>query len=130
MPSRSATGTCWSTRSSVKPGQIVTGAIATLTQYRGSLAGTLLNGTGEPVPGAAVLVYPVDERYRGLNARRIRYAVSSPDGDYVAAGLRPGEYRVAALGDVELGAWYEPGFLRQLDATAVQVSIAADSRRS
>lgn len=113
----------------VKPGQTVTGAIATLTQHRGSLAGTLLNGTGEPVPGAAVLVYPVDERYRGLNARRIRYAVTSPDGDYVAAGLRPGEYRVATLVDVELGAWYEPEFLRQLDPTAVHVSISADEQK-
>ena len=88
-----------------------------------------MNGTGEPVPGAAVLVYPVDERYRGLNARRIRYAVTSPDGDYVAAGLRPGEYRVATLVDVELGAWYEPEFLRQLDPTAVHVSISADEQK-
>jgi hypothetical protein len=39
-----------------------------------------------PMPGAAVLVYPVEERYRVLNAQRIRYAVASPDGDYVAAG--------------------------------------------
>jgi protocatechuate 3,4-dioxygenase beta subunit len=113
----------------VKPGQTVTGAIATLTPHRGSLAGTLLTGTGEPVPGAAVLVYPVDERYRGLNARRIRYAVASPDGDYVAAGLRPGEYRVATLVDVEVGAWYEPELLRQLDLTAVQVSIAPDEQK-
>ena len=113
----------------VRPGQTVIGAIATLTQYRSSLAGTLLTGTGEPVPGAAVLVYPVDERYRGLNARRMRYAATSPDGDYVAAGLRPGDYRVATLVDVEFGAWYEPEFLRQLDATAVQVSIAADEQK-
>jgi protocatechuate 3,4-dioxygenase beta subunit len=113
----------------VKPGQTVTGAIATLTQHRGSLAGTVLTGTGEPMPGAAVLVYPIDERYRVLNARRIRYAVASSDGDYVAAGLRPGQYRVATLLNVELGAWYEPEFLRQLDTTSVQVTIAADEQK-
>jgi hypothetical protein len=113
----------------VKGGETVTDVVATLTQHRGSLAGTVLTGTGESVPGAAVLVYPVDERYRVLNAQRIRYAVASPDGDYVAAGLRPGEYRVATLVDVEIGAWYEPGFLRQLDPTAVQVSFAADEQK-
>jgi hypothetical protein len=113
----------------VKEGDTVTDAVATLTQHRGSLAGTVLTGTGEPMPGAAVLVYPIDERYRVLNARRIRYAVASSDGDYVAAGLRPGQYRVATLLNVELGAWYEPEFLRQLDTTSVQVTIAADEQK-
>jgi hypothetical protein len=114
----------------VKPGQTITGVTAMLTQHRGSIAGTVATGTGELVSGAAVLVYPVDERYRVLNARRIRFAVSSPDGDYVATGLRPGAYRVATLTpDVELGVWYEPDFLRQLDPTAVTVSIAADEQK-
>jgi hypothetical protein len=76
----------------VKAGQAVNGAIATLTQHCGSLAGTLLDESGGP--GAAVLVYPIDERYRGLSAQRIRYVVSSPFGDYTAMGLRPGAYRV------------------------------------
>jgi protocatechuate 3,4-dioxygenase beta subunit len=113
----------------IKPGQAVTGAIATLTQYRGSLAGTLLDANGAAVPGAAVLVYPVDERYRGLNAKRIHYAPSSPDGDYIATGLAPGDYRVAPLGDVKCCGWYEPELLRQLDATAVQVSIVVGQQK-
>ncbi len=107
----------------VKAGQAVNGAIATLTQHRGSLAGTLLDETGGPVPGAAVLVYPIDERYRGLSAQRIRYVVSSPFGDYTATGLRPGHYRVATLVGVELGAWYDAEVLREIDAAAVPVSI-------
>lgn len=107
----------------VKAGQAVTGAIARLTQHRGSLAGTLLDETGGPVPGAAVLVYPIDERYRGLSAQRIRYVVSSPFGDYTATGLRPGHYRVATLVGVELGAWYDAEVLREIDAAAVSVSI-------
>ena len=107
----------------VKAGQAVNGAIATLTQHRGSLAGTLLDETGGPVPGAAVLVYPIDERYRGLSAQRIRYVVSSPFGDYTATGLRPGHYRVATLVGVELGAWYNAEVLREIDAAAVPVSI-------
>jgi protocatechuate 3,4-dioxygenase beta subunit len=113
----------------IKPGQIVTGAVATLAQHRGSIAGAVLTETGEPVPGAAVLVYPADERYRSLNAASLRYALTSPEGDYVATGLRPGEYRVASLVDVEFGAWYARGFLRQLDPTAVAVSIAADEQK-
>jgi hypothetical protein len=107
----------------VKAGQAVTGAVATLTQHRGSLAGTLLDETGEPVPGAAVLVYPVDERYRGLSAQRIRYEVGSPDGDYTVTGLRSGDYRVATLAGVEVGAWYDAEVLREIDAAAVPVSI-------
>lgn len=113
----------------VTPGQIVSGAVATLTQHRGSLAGTVVDASGEPVSGAAVLVYPVDERYRTLNAQRFRYAVSSADGDYVAQGLRPGDYRVATLDDVPFGAWYDPDVLRQLDATAITVTIAANEQK-
>jgi protocatechuate 3,4-dioxygenase beta subunit len=109
----------------IKAGQAVTGAIATLTQQRGSLAGTLLDESGGPVPGAAVLVYPIDERYRGLSPQHIRYVVSSPFGDYTATGLRPGHYRVASLVGVELGAWYDPDVLREIDAAAVPVSIDA-----
>jgi hypothetical protein len=108
----------------VKAGQAVNGATATLTQHRGSLAGTLLDESGGPVPGAAVLVYPLDARYRGLSPQRIRYVVSSPFGDYTATGLRPGHYRVATLVGVELGAWYDAEVLREIDA-AVPVSIDA-----
>jgi hypothetical protein len=113
----------------IAPGQTLTGAIATLAPHRGAIGGMVVDGTGEPLPGAGVLVYPAEERYRTLNAQRIRYAVAAPDGNYVAAGLPPGKYRVAALGDAAFGAWYEPGFLRRLDATAIQVSIAADEQK-
>ena len=113
----------------VKPGQTVTSAIATLTQHRGSLAGTLRTETGDSVPSTSILVYPVDERYRGLNRRDLRLAFTSPDGDYVAAGLRPGEYRVVTLDGVKFGAWFDPEFLRQVDPTAVQVSIAANEQK-
>jgi hypothetical protein len=110
----------------VKAGQAVNGAIATLTQHRGSLAGTLLDETGGPVPWAAVLVYPIHERYRGLTAQRSRYVVSSPFGDYTVTGLRPGHYRVATLVGVEFGAWYDAEVLREIDAAAVPVSIDAN----
>jgi protocatechuate 3,4-dioxygenase beta subunit len=109
----------------VEPGQKVTGIVATLSQPRGALAGLVRTATGEPVPGAGVLVYPLDERYRGVHASRMRYAVSSSDGDYVATSLRPGAYRVATLMDVAFGAWHDPEVLRELDRTAVSVSIAA-----
>ena len=75
--------------------------------------------------GAAVLAYPIDERYRGLSAPRIRYVVSSPFGDYTVTGLRPGHYRVTTLVGVELGAWYDAEVLREIDDAAVPVSIAA-----
>jgi hypothetical protein len=77
------------------------------------------------VPGAAVLVYPIDERCRGLSAQRIRYVLNSPFSDYTATGLRPGHYRVATLVGVELGVWYDAEVLREIDAVAVPVSIDA-----
>jgi len=114
----------------IKPGQRVTDVVATLTDRRATLAGTILTESGEPATEHLILVYPVEERYWTAHAQRMHVARASQDGAYVIEGIRPGRYRVATLLDVDVGAWFEPSFLRQLESTSTDVSIAGDERQT
>ena len=112
----------------IAPGQSVKDVLVTLTDRRASLAGTVLDETGEPAPEFLILLYPTESRHWTVHAQRMRVTRATPDGDYTITGLRPGAYRIATLRDVEFGAWFEPAFLRQLEPTSILVSIAGDGQ--
>ena len=46
-------------------------------------------------------------------------------GQFSVSGLPPGDYRIAAVTDVETGVWYDPGFLEQLNAASIPFSLQA-----
>ena len=112
----------------IAPGQSVKDVLVTLTDRRASLAGTVLDETGEPAPEFLILLYPTESRHWTVHAQRMRVTRATPDGDYTITGLRPGTYRIATLRDVEFGAWFEPAFLRQLEPTSILVSVAGDGQ--
>ena len=47
----------------------------------------------------------------------------STDGKFSFQGLPEGEYRLAAVTDVEPGAWFDPALLQQLQAASVLVRL-------
>jgi hypothetical protein len=53
----------------------------------------------------------------------MRSARPSTDGQFSFMGLPEGEYRLAAVTDVEPGAWYDPELLRQLLIASVPVRL-------
>ena len=112
----------------IAPRQSVRDVLVTLTNRRASLAGTVLDETGEPAPEFLILLYPTEPRHWTVHAQRMRVTRATPDGDYTITGLRPGTYRIATLRDVEFGAWFEPAFLRQLEPKSILVSIAGDGQ--
>ena len=55
--------------------------------------------------------------------RRIRSARPSTDGKFAFGGLPAGEYRIAAVIDVEPGAWNDPALLQQLLNASLPVRL-------
>ena len=52
------------------------------------------------------------------------------DGHYTVAGLPAGDYRVAALTDVESGEWNDPGFLAGLVDASIKVTLVEGQKTS
>ena len=49
---------------------------------------------------------------------------------YVFKNLRPGEYQIAAVADVEPGEWYDPAFLQRIAPSATAVTIAEGEKKA
>jgi hypothetical protein len=107
----------------IKPNQTLTNAVVTFGDRQAEISGTVVNERGQPTPEYTVVMYPADPRYWTPNSRRIRTSRPTTDGKFVFGGLTPGDYRLAPIFDAEPGAWYDPGFLQQLDPVAVTVTV-------
>src|SRR5215216_1487720 len=105
---------------------------------RGSIRGCIVDGRGNPLAGAAVLVLAETEESKP--ARIIKRANSDSEGKFVAADITPGRYRVKAAADgfkpVELDAEVRPNkatvfdsiLLRRINTLAEETSLNNDSK--
>jgi len=109
--------------------QDLPGVAVTLTDEGAELSGTIMTNTGEPAPEYYILVYPTDQKYWTPYSRRLYGARAKPDGTFVITGVRAGSYRLATLLDAEFGAWFDPAFLRRIDADSTALSIAREQRK-
>ena len=107
----------------VTPGRDLTGVEVVFSDQQTALSGTLQDGTGRPTADYTVIVFPADQRYWLPGARRIQATRPTTSGQFSFTGLPPGEYRLAAVTDVETGIWFDPGFLQQLGAASVPLSL-------
>lgn len=105
---------------------------------RGSIRGVVMDASGSPLIGAAVVVLADAE---AANAEKVvRRASTDGEGKFTAAGIAPGHYRVKAEAEgfkaVELAADVKPNkvtvfdsiFLRRITALADETSLSADSK--
>ena len=76
----------------------------------GSIAGTVVNAKGEPLPNRTVVLVP-DLRLRH-RMDLFTTAATSDSGRFQMQGLTPGDYKLFAWEDVEAGAWLDPEFMR------------------
>lgn len=107
----------------------VSNLVVTLSDRSAELSGALEDSLSRPVVEFTVILFPSDSRYWRPMSRRIASARPATDGRFVFAGLPAGEYRLAAVTDVEPGQWYDPAFLSQLVAASVPISLAEGERR-
>ncbi len=87
------------------------------------------NEKGQPENEHMVLVYPTEEKYRTAPSRRLRFVPANADGTFTFRDLPPGEYRLSALLDSEPNGSFEPELLKQLDITAVRVTLHAGEKK-
>ena len=107
----------------VTPAQDLTGLEVVFSDQRTELSGALQDALGAPASGYTVVVFPADRRYWLPGARRIQATRPSTTGRFSFSGLPPGEYRLAALADVEQGIWFDPAVLQQLSAASIPFSL-------
>ncbi len=88
------------------------------------LKGVLTDAMGAATSDYSVVIFPEDQRYWVPFARRMRSTRPATDGKFAFVGLPPGEYRIAAVTDVETGEWLDPEFLRQLLPASISVRLA------
>ncbi len=105
---------------------------------RGSIRGVVMDASGSPLIGAAVVVLADAEAAKADKV--VRRASTDGDGKFMASGIAPGHYRVKAEADgfkpVELGADVQPNkvtvfdsiFLRRITALADETSLNTDSK--
>lgn len=107
----------------VKPGENVTNVSAGFGDTLTDLKGRLQSSFGQPTADYTVIIFPADTRYWVPLARRMRSTRPSTDGAFTFIGLPAGEYRLAAVTDIEPGAWYDPALLQELLPASISVRL-------
>jgi protocatechuate 3,4-dioxygenase beta subunit len=101
----------------------VMGLEVVFSDERSALSGVLQDALGAPTSGYTVIVLPADRKFWLPGARRIQATRPSTTGRFSFSSLPPGEYRLAAVTDVENGIWFDPAVLQQLSAASVPFSL-------
>ena len=102
-----------------------TDAVLTLTRAVGEVRGSVVTPAGGPDRGGAVVLFSTDRRlWTGLYARQsfhIYTDIIDETGRFTIANVRPGEYYLAAIQDVNI----DPEILQHLAGSAVRVEVPA-----
>lgn len=138
----SGAGSGWVTESAVIDGQdsldfpfevkgtpAVTGAVITFTDQQTELSGMITDQQGQPAPGFTLIVFSSEERFWTPQSRRIRTTRPATDGRFTVANLPPGDYRLAAVEDIEPGSWFDPEVLKQFDAVSLRVVLSPGEKK-
>ncbi len=107
----------------VRAGRRITGARVVFTDSATHLTGTVESDSGDTLTDYTVVAFSTDNAYWTAQSRRVKVVRPDQTGQFQVDGLPPGSYYLAVVDDVDEGEWYEPSFLQQLQANAIQVSL-------
>jgi sarcosine oxidase gamma subunit len=114
----------------VKASQDVPGIAVTLSDKSTQLSGTLQDPNGQPTSDYTIIVFPAGRQYWIPQSRRIQSTRPGTSGIYSVRGLPAGDYRIAAVTDVDPGEWFDPAFLEQLFAASTLVSLGEGEKKT
>jgi hypothetical protein len=108
----------------------ITDAVVTFTNQPTEVSGSLVDAAGHPAPEFTIIVFPADKSYWQPGSRRIQSAKPATDGRFRIANLPAGDYRIAAVTDVEQGEWYDPKFLAEISGSSIAFSLAEGEKKT
>ena len=114
----------------IAPGRSVEGVAITFTDRSTELTGKLQDGSGNPVSDLMILVFSTDRATWYPQSRRMRQPTQpGSDGMFRFTGLPPGDYYLAAVTDLEQGDWGDPGFMEQVAAASIKISLGEGEKK-
>jgi hypothetical protein len=103
--------------------------VVTFTSRSSDVSGALVTGIAtQPAPSGRVIIFPDSGDLRVPSSRRI-HVVPVSAGRYSITGLPAGDYRLAAVDDVEPGQQFDRGFLTELQPRAVLVTLGDGDKK-
>ena len=108
--------------------------VVTYTDKWQELSGRLQSQSGAPVSDYTIIVFPEDKAYWFQGTRRIVTARPGTDGRFTLSGkglttLPPGKYLLAAVTDIGRDEQFDPGFLAQVAAASVPITLGAGEKK-
>lgn len=106
------------------PGTATSALRIVMTESTTEVSGTVIDGRGEPVLDAAVVVFAADERAWTFQSRFVQTARPDQDGRYRIRNLPPHtDYRIVAVQGLEDGQAGDPDYLRTLVDAAERLAL-------
>jgi len=107
----------------------VNNVVVTFTDTPTQLSGVLQTPAGDPTSHYFIIVFGADRSLVRSSARRSVMVRPDTAGKYVVRNLPPGDYRVAAVTDVEQNAWLDPAFLDDLLPMSTPITFAEGEQK-
>jgi uncharacterized protein (DUF2141 family) len=101
----------------------VSGAVATFTDQRTELSGTLQSAANIPAPDYFVVVFSSDRTFWRPASRRVQFTRPSLDGHFTVRDLPAGDYLIAALTDMEASDLTDVSFMERLIPAGLKVHL-------
>jgi hypothetical protein len=103
-------------------GQQINGIVVLLSKSMPRLRGTLLDDSGTPAEGSAIL-FPEDQARWADDSRLIKSARPDASGAFEFRNVVPGDYLLAPVEYVRENEWSDPAFLQGLRDDAKRVRV-------
>jgi uncharacterized protein (DUF2141 family) len=115
----------------IAPGRSLEDLAVTFTDRSTELTGKLQDASGNPVSDLMILVFSTDRATWSPQSRRMRQPTQpGSDGVFRFTGLPPGDYYLAAVTDIEQGDWGDPGFMDQVAAAAIKITLGEGEKKT
>jgi hypothetical protein len=93
----------------------------------GSIEGMAVDASGQPLPGAQVVLIPTRNRHR---TELFRPVAADSTGRFSIPSIAPGEYTLAAWDAIEPYAFFDPELMAQAERQGKNVRVAESSKQS
>jgi hypothetical protein len=108
----------------------VAGAVATFTDQRTELSGTLQSAVNSPAPDYFVVLFSADRTHWRPGSRRVQFTRPGTDGRFILRDLPAGDYLIAAVTDLESTDLNDVSFMERLIPAALKVHLGEGEKKT